>query len=50
MHLSYFKTSVPLKPQRRMQQIEKLSSTKKRQILQVIDTFIENEQLKQQAS
>ena len=36
--------------QRRMQQIEKLSSTKKRQILQVIDTFIENEQLKQQAS
>lgn len=36
--------------QRRLQQIEKLSSPKKRQILQVIDTFIENEQLRQQAS
>lgn len=36
--------------QRRLQQIEKLSAPKKRQILQVIDTFIENEQLKQQAS
>ncbi len=36
--------------QRRLQQIEKLSTPKKRQILQVIDTFIENEQLRQQAS
>ena len=36
--------------QRRLQQIEKLSAPKKRQILQVIDTFIENEQLRQQAS
>jgi transcriptional regulator with XRE-family HTH domain len=31
---------------RRMQQIEKLSAPKKRQVMQVIDTFIENEQLK----
>ena len=31
---------------RRMQQIEKLSANKKRQVLQVIDTFIEAEQLK----
>ncbi len=36
--------------QRRLQQIEKLSATKKRQIIQVIDTFIENEQLRQQVS
>lgn len=35
--------------QRRLQQIEKLNVTKKRQIIQVIDTFIENEQLRQQA-
>jgi transcriptional regulator with XRE-family HTH domain len=32
---------------RRMQQIEKLNTTKKRQLLQIIDTFIEAEQLKQ---
>ncbi len=32
---------------RRMQQVEKLSAHKKRQIIQVIDTFIEAEQLKQ---
>jgi transcriptional regulator with XRE-family HTH domain len=31
---------------RRMQQIEKLSAPKKRQVMQVIDTFIENEQLR----
>lgn len=35
---------------RRLQQIDKLGATKKRQILQVIDTFIENEQLRQKAS
>lgn len=34
---------------RRLQQIEKLSTAKRRQIIQVIDTFIENEQLKQNA-
>ena len=32
---------------RRMQQIEKLDATTKRQVIQVIDTFIENAQLKQ---
>jgi transcriptional regulator with XRE-family HTH domain len=32
---------------RRMQQIEKLDAAKKRQVLQMIDTVIENEQLKQ---
>ncbi len=32
---------------RRMQQIDKLSTNKKRQIVQVIDTLIEAEQLKQ---
>jgi transcriptional regulator with XRE-family HTH domain len=32
---------------RRLQQIEKLDAAKKRQIMQVIDTFIEHEQLKQ---
>ena len=31
---------------RRMQQIEKLSTNEKRQLMQVIDTFIEAEQLK----
>ena len=36
--------------QRRLQHIEKLTPARKRQILQVIDTFIENEQLRQQAS
>ena len=35
--------------QRRMQQIEKMDAAKKRQILQIIDTFIEAEQLKQKA-
>ena len=34
---------------RRMQQIEKLSAAKKRQVMQVIDTFIEAEQLKKQS-
>ena len=32
---------------RRIQQIEKLGATKKRQLLQIIDTFVEAEQLKQ---
>ena len=31
---------------RRMQQIDKLSAAKKRQVMQVIDTFIEAEQLR----
>lgn len=35
---------------RRMQQIEKLDAAKKRQVLQMIDTVIENEQLKRQAT
>ena len=35
---------------RRLQQIEKLDAAKKRQVLQMIDTIIENEQLKQQAT
>ena len=35
---------------RRMQQIEKLSVPKKRQIMQMIDTVIENEQLRQHAA
>ncbi|MFC1751163.1 helix-turn-helix domain-containing protein [Pseudomonadota bacterium] len=34
--------------QRRMQQIEKLPTKEKRQIMQLLDTFIEREQLKQQ--
>ena len=34
---------------RRMQQLEKLDTATKRQVLQVIDTFIENAQLKKQA-
>jgi len=34
---------------RRLQQIEKLGASKKRQLLQIIDTFIEAEQLKQKA-
>ncbi|MFZ5843950.1 MAG: helix-turn-helix domain-containing protein [Pseudomonadota bacterium] len=34
---------------RRMQQIEKLDAGKKRQVLQMIDTVIENEQLKRQS-
>lgn len=33
---------------RRMQQIEKLDAAKKRQVLQMIDTVIGNEQLKRQ--
>ena len=32
--------------QRRLQQVEKLAPTEKRQILQIIDAFIEREQLK----
>ncbi len=35
--------------QRRMQKIEKMSAAKRRQVLQVIDTFIEAEQFKQKA-
>lgn len=35
---------------RRMQQIEKLDAAKKRQVLQMIDTVIENEQLKRQTA
>lgn len=35
---------------RRMQQIEKLDASKKRQVLQMIDTVIENEQLKRQTA
>lgn len=31
---------------RRMQQIDKMGAVKKRQIIQVIDTFIENDQLR----
>jgi len=34
---------------RRMQQIEKLDAATKRQVIQVIDTFIENAKLKKQA-
>jgi hypothetical protein len=34
---------------RRMQQIDKLDTSTKRQVIQVIDTFIENAQLKKQA-
>ncbi|WP_157954009.1 hypothetical protein [Microbulbifer sp. A4B17] len=33
----------------RMQQIEKLDAATKRQVIQVIDTFIENAKLKKQA-
>jgi len=35
--------------QRRMQKIEKMSAAKRRQVLQVIDTFIEAEQVRQKA-
>lgn len=35
--------------QRRLQQIEKLGPTEKRQIMQFLDTFIEREQLKRKA-
>ncbi len=35
--------------QRRMQQIEKMRSKEKRQILQLIDAFVEREQLKKRA-
>ena len=35
---------------RRMQQIEKMNAASKRQIMQVLDTYIENEQLKQKSS
>ncbi len=34
---------------RRLQQIEKLDAATKRQVMQVIDTFLENAQLKKQA-
>jgi len=33
-----------------MQKIEKMSAAKRRQVLQVIDTFIEAEQIRQKAS
>lgn len=36
--------------QRRMQQVEKLSTVSKRQIMQLLDTFIEREQLKKEVS
>lgn len=36
--------------QRRFQQIEKMDSKDKRQIIQLLDTFIEREQLKQSAN
>ena len=39
-----------LRIMRRLQQIEKLGSSKKRQVLQLIDTVIEAEQLKQESS
>lgn len=35
---------------RRVQQLEKLDTATRRQVIQVIDTFIENAKLKQQAS
>ncbi len=35
---------------RRFSQIEKMDNTQKRKIMQLLDTFIENEQLKQKAS
>jgi hypothetical protein len=35
--------------QRRLQQLERLDPTERRQILQVIDAFIERNQLKQRA-
>lgn len=35
---------------RRLQQIEKLDAAKKRQVLQMIDTVIENDQLKRQTT
>jgi transcriptional regulator with XRE-family HTH domain len=34
---------------RRLQQIEKLGTSKKRQLLQIIDTFVEAEQLRKKA-
>jgi transcriptional regulator with XRE-family HTH domain len=36
--------------QRRLQQIEKLDASEKRQIIQLIDTFIERDQLKRKAN
>jgi transcriptional regulator with XRE-family HTH domain len=36
--------------QRRLQQIEKLGAREKRQILQLLDTFLENQKLKQRMS
>lgn len=42
------KTKAPdTRLQRRFQQIEKMDSKEKRQIIQLLDTFIEREQLKQ---
>ena len=35
---------------RRFSQIEKLDNTEKRKIMQLLDTFIENEQLKQKTA
>lgn len=35
---------------RRLQEIEKMGATEKRQILQIIDTFIERDKLKQRVS
>ena len=36
--------------QRRMQQVEKMSAADKRQIMQLLDTYIERERLKKEAS
>jgi len=36
--------------QRRLQQIEKLGAREKRQILQILDTFLENQKLKQRVN
>jgi transcriptional regulator with XRE-family HTH domain len=36
--------------QRRMQQVEKMNTANKRQIMQLLDTFIEREQLKKEVS
>jgi len=36
--------------QRRLQQIEKLGAREKRQIVQILDTFLENEKLKRRVS
>lgn len=36
--------------QRRLQQIEKMGTKEKRRVMQLLDTFIENEQLKRKAN